>query len=68
MEQPFEGQVLIQIRPMHTERGNLDMIQLLGRANCQTRILRRRETNLCAALHAEDDSPSNVSGGAGSVS
>ena len=61
-EQAVERKVLIQIRPMNTEGGNFDMIQLPVRASRQTWIFRNQKTNLRAAGHADDDPAINVSG------
>src|SRR5208282_6754562 len=49
-EQAVKGQVLVQIGPMKAEWRNLDMVQVLGRANRQTGILRDRKTNFPATF------------------
>lgn len=67
-EQPVKRQVLIQIRPMKAERGNLDVIQLLVRTRRETGILRNRKTNLRSTFHADDDPAINMGGGTSCVS
>jgi len=67
-EPTVKRQVLIQIRPAKTERGNLDMIQLLVCASRQTRIIRNRKTNLRAACHADNHPAIHMSGGTSCVS
>ena len=56
-EQSTKRQVLIQVRPVQTERRNLDVVQLSGRAAREPEIFRNRKTNLRAAFHADDDEP-----------
>lgn len=41
----FEGEVFVEFGPMNAERGDFDMVQLLGRATIETWIIGNRETN-----------------------
>ena len=61
--QAVKRQVLIQFGPMKTKMRNLDMVQLLVCAGCQTGIFRDGKANLPAAFHADDDPAIQVGGG-----
>jgi hypothetical protein len=39
------------------------MLQLRGRANRQSRVVRNRKTDFCATFHAEDDPTIDINGG-----
>jgi hypothetical protein len=68
LKQPVKRKVLVEIRPVKTERGDFNVIQLNVRAACQSWILCHRKTNLRATFHADDDPAVNVSGRTGCVS
>ena len=67
-EQAAKGKILVQFRPVQTERRNLNPVQLRRRAVREPGIFGRRETDFRTALHAHDDFSVHVGGGYGGVS
>ena len=68
VEEAAEEEVFVEVGPVETERGKLDVIELRGRAAGEARVFRDGETEFHAALHDEDNLAIEVEGAAGGVS